>query len=455
MKSDHPVLDSRFLVWEATQAHHYGLSAALALSSVTSTSAKAAGMDHRMGHLKDGYDADVVVWDSYPLTLGATPVQTYVDGIPQIDSPVVVAKGEELQEVVPERDVKKEAALALKYRGDPPLSAPMQAKNVVFQGVDSLYMRGDNQANVEETAFAMSADGKRASVIIEDGEIKCAGHDCVAAQGLDFEIIDLKGGSLSTGLTTYGSQLGLLEIRGEASTADGKTFDGLSTQSPLVDGMVVKGSDGAIFDGKDQLIAYANGVTRGVAHPASSGLFSGLSYSFSTNGKTAIDGVLQDVAAMHVSLGQEVAMSSSTHIGVLRSLLLGETGEHTELTRVFKTIAKGDITLVVHHSKADIMSHLILLKREIGGAIKMTFEGAHEAWILADEIAEANIGVIISPPRSYPGSWDSRRIMAGPPVTKQSLAAFLTDHGVTVGLGVNEEWMARNTRQEAAWVSEP
>lgn len=37
MKSDHPVLDSRHLVYEAQQAHYYGLHAAIALSAVTTS----------------------------------------------------------------------------------------------------------------------------------------------------------------------------------------------------------------------------------------------------------------------------------------------------------------------------------------------------------------------------------------------------------------------------------
>jgi hypothetical protein len=37
MKSDHPVLDSRYLPFEAQQAHHFGLDWNLALASVTSS----------------------------------------------------------------------------------------------------------------------------------------------------------------------------------------------------------------------------------------------------------------------------------------------------------------------------------------------------------------------------------------------------------------------------------
>jgi imidazolonepropionase-like amidohydrolase len=41
-------------MFEAQQAHYYGLAPALALASVTSTPAKAAGMDHRVGTIAEG-----------------------------------------------------------------------------------------------------------------------------------------------------------------------------------------------------------------------------------------------------------------------------------------------------------------------------------------------------------------------------------------------------------------
>lgn len=89
-KSDHPVLDSRYLIFEAQQAHHFGLAENLALQSVTTAPAKTAGFSHRLfsscglmrlltmhrlGYVRKNYDADLVIWDSHPLALGATPLQ--------------------------------------------------------------------------------------------------------------------------------------------------------------------------------------------------------------------------------------------------------------------------------------------------------------------------------------------------------------------------------------------
>ena len=54
MQSDHPVLNSRYLLYEAQQAHFYGLPANLALAAVTTKPAKVIGLDHRVGYVKEG-----------------------------------------------------------------------------------------------------------------------------------------------------------------------------------------------------------------------------------------------------------------------------------------------------------------------------------------------------------------------------------------------------------------
>jgi imidazolonepropionase-like amidohydrolase len=53
-QSDHPVLNSRYLLFEAQQAHYYGLPENLAMSSVTTTPATVLGLDHRLGYIKEG-----------------------------------------------------------------------------------------------------------------------------------------------------------------------------------------------------------------------------------------------------------------------------------------------------------------------------------------------------------------------------------------------------------------
>lgn len=47
-------MNSRFLLYEAQQAHYYGLAHNLALASVTTTPAYVMGMDHRIGYVRKG-----------------------------------------------------------------------------------------------------------------------------------------------------------------------------------------------------------------------------------------------------------------------------------------------------------------------------------------------------------------------------------------------------------------
>lgn len=105
---------------------------------------------------------------------------------------------------------------------------------------------------------------------------------------------------------------------------------------------------------------------------------------------------------------------------------------------------------------ADIMATLIMLKREIesntGSRLQFTFITAAEAHLLAKEIGEAQIGVILRPVRPFPATWKSRRILAGPPLTEENAAVVLKRHNVTVGIGIEESWSARNIRFDAGWV---
>ncbi|WVQ81918.1 hypothetical protein IAT38_004045 [Cryptococcus sp. DSM 104549] len=446
MKSDHPVLDSRYLVYEASQAHHYGLNFSHALGAVTTHPSKAMGLDHRLGYVREGYDADIVVWDSFPLSLGATPKQTYIDGIPQIIKPHVVEKPAEAQEIFPEGHWEKEAAEAIESRGDPDLRPKRSVKNVVFQDVAAFYLAG------EKYDLSTFEEGKRANVVVSDGEITCVGR-CAVDQDLEFEIVDLKGGSIAPGLITVGSYVGLMEIRQEKVTRDGSAYDSLQDDGDITEGLLVHAVDGAQFGSKDELLAYRSGVTTAVAFPYSSSLVAGLSYSFSPAAEHSLSkGAIQNPsAALHIAIDNS-PISISSKIAILRRLLLGEVEGHTEVIEAFKKVAKGELRLVVEVSSADVMSALVRLKREVGKKIRLTFLGGHEAWLIAQDLADEDIGVIVAPSRSYPEGWDMRRIIPGPPLSNHTLPSYLASHGVTVGLGITEEWQARNTRYDAAWV---
>jgi adenine deaminase len=77
---------SRRLNQEAAKAVKYGgVSEVDALAMVTINPAKLLRLDDRMGSLKTGKDADVVLWTDHPLSIDAQVVTTFVDGVALYD----------------------------------------------------------------------------------------------------------------------------------------------------------------------------------------------------------------------------------------------------------------------------------------------------------------------------------------------------------------------------------
>jgi len=187
-----------------------------------------------------------------------------------------------------------------------------------------------------------------------------------------------------------------------------------------------------------------------VTAPSGSGFLHGLSAAFSVGARHALErgAVFQDVVALHVQLRHP---GVSTQVTALRRALLGD------VISAFAEVRTGTMPLVVHVDSADVMATLLTLKAEAeaasGKTLRVTFTGAAEAHLLAHEIGEAGVSVILSPSRPFPGSWDQRRILPGPPLSNSTAFAILLDHGVNVALGVVDESSARNTRFDIAWAA--
>ncbi|CAL1706960.1 unnamed protein product [Somion occarium] len=458
MKSDSSAaFHSRDLLFEAQQAHFYGLPENLAIAAVTSTPAEVMGMGHRVGYIKEGWDADLVIWDSHPLALGATPIQVFIDGIPQLSSPHVVEKPKAFQVSPKVPNFDKEAKDTVNYEGLPPLEPEEAAHDaVVFTGVKSVYARTND--SVDEVFLAEDANSY-GIVVVEKGIMKCFGSSSQCGMDLSESsatIVDLNGGALSPGLVTYGAPIGLEEINEEPSTRDGAVPDPLYQPVPKIvggDGALIRASDGLQFGGRDSLA----GVTAGIVAPIHDLFFAGLSTTFSTAARNKLSegAVIQDVNALHVSVRHFGSPSVSTQIGTLRHLLLHPDDSHAG--KWFKNVAEGEETLVVEADSADVIATLVSLKKEVEkqyrSKVKLTISGGIEAYLLAKDLAHADVGVIQVPARPFPAVWEQRRISPGPPLTEQSSILTLLEHNVTVGVGITENWAAQNTRFDVGWIA--
>jgi hypothetical protein len=99
------------------------------------------------------------------------------------------------------------------------------------------------------------------TVLVEAGKIQCfalsanADSQCAfAAAAANAKVVDLLGGFLAPGLTTFGSDLGLSEIMLESSTTDGPVFDPLTMQVPnILANSIIRAVDGLQFGGRNTL----------------------------------------------------------------------------------------------------------------------------------------------------------------------------------------------------------
>jgi len=77
---DHPEIEQKDLLLCAQIAVKHGLSKETALKSVTINPAKALGVENRIGSIKEGKDADIVVFDAHPLDFNARVMDVFVNG---------------------------------------------------------------------------------------------------------------------------------------------------------------------------------------------------------------------------------------------------------------------------------------------------------------------------------------------------------------------------------------
>lgn len=198
-------------------------------------------------------------------------MQVFIDGIPQFNN--TISKKTDAFQIVPKTpDFDKEVEATLKYDGLPPLQVDqhnLQQGSVLFYNAGSLYLRSSEGSGIDENIFTSEKTGSDQShvVIVENGHIVCVGI-CPDRQSVT-EKIDLQGGSIAYDLTSYpdriaqsfnlsspslisyGSPLGLVTIKAEASTNDGGVSDPLLESSLHVP--VVRAIDGLEFETRDAL----------------------------------------------------------------------------------------------------------------------------------------------------------------------------------------------------------
>ncbi|MDF2546609.1 MAG: amidohydrolase [Anaerosolibacter sp.] len=78
--TDHPVVPLQYLPMCAALAVKAGMDEEEALKAITINAAEILGIDNRVGSIREGKDADLVIWDGHPFALQSKVDCTVIDG---------------------------------------------------------------------------------------------------------------------------------------------------------------------------------------------------------------------------------------------------------------------------------------------------------------------------------------------------------------------------------------
>ncbi|RFU81372.1 carbohydrate esterase family 9 [Trichoderma arundinaceum] len=433
--SDNPVLNAQHVLFEAAKGYHYGLPYHAALSAVTSAPAELLGFGERLGKVKPGFDADIVVWDSDPLSVGAAPVQVWIDGTAQFENPVELSKST-AGPIVPD-----EALANI-------IEEPTEMQDVLFHNITKILLSDDQ---------ALESHGKPLDVFISKGKIACIGPCSseyeAAAKAVKSRII-LKNGYLTNSFTGVGGTIGLNDIDGEDVTDNGP--------NPVE---FTRAVDGLRLDSKKLNVAAKYGVTKGISAPKLLGGKShhGTSVGFLTGAKTIAEkGAVFDAdVAVHYTLDLTSRNfgSYSELYGVLRRKLLAAASRDKPAQDPFSEVAylqkvvAGKTVLALTIDNADGIATALKIKSEVEevtkSKIRLAILGGSESHLVAEELAAAKVGVILLPLQAHPNNWDQRRSLPGAPLSNGTTIDYLLDAGVTVAIGLPEDWYVRDLGFEA------
>ncbi|KAJ3224410.1 hypothetical protein HDU81_008568 [Chytriomyces hyalinus] len=414
-KSDHPITSAQDLIFEAQKAVHYGLDPDVAFAAVTSAPADLIGAGWRIGRVKEGYDADLVIWDRPPLQLGARPIRVFIDGFTAVSLPTV------LQPPAPTEPVPSVT---------PKLTETTSLESFSITNIGLLY--------ANETSILRDT-----RLVVESGIVTCMGQSCQ----IRGEVFDLKGGVVIPGLIASGVSIGLREISSEQSTNDGQ-----SSSQDVLDG-VVRAKDGLRVGGSSKALQFAfrSGVLTAISVPDGEGMLDGISVTFRTGAESYTRAIVQSDTALHVNIGDSAkgpfAQSISTQFGRLRSLL-GSPPERSP----FGNVVNGNMPLVVtSHDPSDI-TKLVYLVKETAPKARLVIRGASGAWAVAGLLAQFKIPVVLSPSRCKPFGWEKQWCRS---VDHQGPTAYeiLKRAGVDVAISNDQTDASRSLLFEAGWAT--
>lgn len=292
------------------------------------------------------------------------------------------------------------------------------------------------------------------TVLIRDGRIAAVGRDIAVPAGA--QRIDARGKIVTPGLFESGTNIGLIEIEGIVETND---FTPGEEEGDLI-AAAFNVADGLNPNSMVIPITRIAGITTAMSRPQG-GVIAGQGVVIDLLGRNVDAMMIRSPAAMFANLGQAARQFTKGARGgttlLLREVLADarsyarnraayERGQTREFAadrgdlEALQPVLAGRVPLVIEaHRASDILAAL-RLKDEYN--LRLVIYGGTEAWMVANELAQARVPVIVKVLANLPRSFETLG-------ATYANAARLREAGILVALTSGETFKAYGLRQEA------
>lgn len=250
-------------------------------------------------------------------------------------------------------------------------------------------------------------------VLLRDGRIVGVGTDLAIPDGAS--VVDAEGGWVTPGIFAPVTQLGMIEVGLESSTRDTSAGDShFSASLDVADGYNPNGS----YLASNRL----EGITRFAVYPSTgANLIAGQGAIGHTGG--GYDSLFQTGSFMYAEMGESGAATAGGsrpaawafleaafadargYPGRYQNTTEGEALGRTDAAAMVNVV-RGRMPLVITVNRASDILRAIRFQED-NAPVRLIIRGGAEAWMVADEIADVGIPVLMDPLLNLPGSFES------------------------------------------------
>ena len=296
----------------------------------------------------------------------------------------------------------------------------------------------------DANVHTMTSDGilENTDVLISDGKIQSIGKDLPVPQD-DVFVYDAEGKPLTPGFFAGISSIGISEVSAVEESSDSTLdlkemrpeFDVVPAYNPnsslvpvtRIEGfsftLLGAGTKGSIFAGQGQLVLLDGGYESFIGSPV----------LFINVGRDASSLSGGSRAAQWMLLNQAMQEADSPPAST-ESSLLTRAGRGT-----LSAYANGGKVVINVDRASDILETLRFAEKY---GLDLVISGGREAWMVASQLAEAGVPVLLDPLENLPSNFDTLG-------SRLDNAAILDAAGVMVAISGGDSHNARKQRQMA------